>query len=112
MGFLSDLATLLNAGLTVSDLRDLAKLDAQKLPAAQDPTPPADPPTPPDAPDPAPTPPDDSTILGAIEKLTATIQASNIINSGGNVPKPETVDDILAANLERLGGAPPNGNAT
>lgn len=35
-------------------------------------------------------------ILAAIEKLTGAVQAANIRNMGGNTPKQETADDVLA----------------
>lgn len=113
MGFLSDLATLLNAGLSVADIKELAKINStsQIQPAPTDPTP--DPaPAPDPAPDPAPTPtpdpaPDekDNAILSEISKLTSAIQAANILNSSKKeMPKQETADDILSANIRRMGG--------
>ena len=104
MGFLSDLATLLNAGLSVSDIKDLARINATaqitpEAPAAD--PPPADPPA---ADPPAPTQ-AETAILTEISKLTSAIQAANILNSAKTgLPKTETVDDILAANIARMGG--------
>lgn len=119
MGFLSDLATLLNAGLSVSDIKDLARINATAQitpeaptadPPASDP-PAADPPDadPPDADPPASDPPAptqaETAILTEISKLTSAIQAANILNSAKTgLPKTETVDDILAANISRMGG--------
>ena len=113
MGFLSDLATLLNAGLSVADIKDLAKINADVhiQPAPNDPTPAPDPAQDP-APDPAPAPaPDqaqdakDDAILSEISKLTSAIQAANILNSSKKeMPKTETTDDILSANIRRMGG--------
>lgn len=112
MGFLSDLATLLNAGISVSDIKELAKINAdvhiQPAPNDQAPTPAPDAPAPDPAPDPAPTPaPDakDDAILSEISKLTSAIQAANILNSSKKeMPKQETADDILSANIRRMGG--------
>lgn len=116
MGFLSDLATLLNAGLSVADIKELAKINADVhiQPAPNDPAPdPAPAPAPDDqgpAPAPAPTPdpaPDvkDDAILSEISKLTSAIQAANILNSSKKeMPKQETADDILSANIRRMGG--------
>lgn len=114
MGFLSDLATLLNAGLSVSDIKDLARINAtaQITPEAPTADPPAsDPPAadPPDADPPASDPPAptqaETAILTEISKLTSAIQAANILNSAKTgLPKTETVDDILAANISRMGG--------
>lgn len=112
MGFLSDLATLLNAGLSVADIKDLAKINADVhiQPAPNDPEPtPAPDPAPDQAPnDPAPDPaPDakDDAILSELSKLTSAIQAANILNSSKKeMPKTETVDDILSANIRRMGG--------
>lgn len=115
MGFLSDLATLLNAGLSVADIKELAKINStsQIQPAPNDPTPePAPAPDPAPGPDPAPNPapdpaPDDkdSAILSEISKLTSAIQAANILNSSKKeMPKTETTDDILSANIRRMGG--------
>lgn len=117
MGFLSDLATLLNAGLSVSDIKELAKInstsqitpaptDPSPAPAPDDPTPapaPTDP-APSPAPDPAPDAKDDA-ILSEISKLTSAIQAANILNSSKKeIPQTETTDDILSANIRRMGG--------
>lgn len=113
MGFLSDLATLLNAGLSVADIKDLAKINADVhiQPAPNDPAPapaPDDPaPTPaPDDPKPDPAPDEkDNAILSEISKLTSAIQAANILNSSKKeMPKTETADDILSANIRRMGG--------
>ena len=117
MGFLSDLATLLNAGLSVSDIKELAKINStsQITRAPNDPAPapapddqaPSDPapaPAPAPAPDPAPDAKDDA-ILSEISKLTSAIQAANILNSSKKeIPKTETTDDILSANIRRMGG--------
>lgn len=110
MGFLSDLATLLNAGLSVADIKELAKINStSQIPPAPDPTPdpapdPAPDPTPDPAPDPAPDAKDDA-ILSEISKLTSAIQAANILNSSKKeMPKTETTDDILSANIRRMGG--------
>ena len=108
MGFLSDLATLLNSGLSVSDIKDLARINAtaQFTPEAQ----PAPEPTPAPEPEaPASEPPAqtqaETAILTEISKLTSAIQAANILNSAKTgLPKTETVDDILAANITRMGG--------
>lgn len=117
MGFLSDLATLLNAGLSVSNIKDLARINAtaQFTPEAPapEPTPTPEPEAPasdPPAPEaPASDPPAqtqaETAILTEISKLTSAIQAANILNSAKTgIPKTETVDDILAANIARMGG--------
>lgn len=112
MGFLSDLATLLNAGLSVSDIKELAKINStsQITTPAPDPAPAPAPAPAPDDPAPAPTPdpaPDakDDAILSEISKLTSAIQAANILNSAKTeMPKAETADDILSANIRRMGG--------
>lgn len=118
MGFLSDLATLLNAGLSVSDIKDLARINAtaqftpeaqpapETTPAPEPEAPASDPPAP-EAP--ASEPPAqtqaETAILTEISKLTSAIQAANILNSAKTgLPKTETVDDILAANITRMGG--------
>lgn len=113
MGFLSDLATLLNAGLSVADIKELAKInsDVHIQPAPNDPEPTTaqDDPAPApaqDDPEPAPTPDaNDGAILSEISKLTSAIQAANILNSSKKeMPKTETTDDILSANIRRMGG--------
>lgn len=111
MGFLSDLATLLNAGLSVSDIKELAKINStSQITPAPDPAP-APAPDPAPAPTPAPAPDDpapdakDDAILSEISKLTSAIQAANILNSSKKeMPKTETTDDILSANIRRMGG--------
>ena len=115
MGFLSDLATLLNAGLSVSDIKDLARINAtaQFTPEAPAPEPTPEPEAPAADP-PAPEAPAsdlpaqtqaETAILTEISKLTSAIQAANILNSAKTgLPKTETVDDILAANIARMGG--------
>lgn len=122
MGFLSDLATLLNAGMTVADIKDLAKINS----SAQ-----ITPETPEKAPEPLPddqkdkSPSDqkkapegqkndsqtqteaETAILTEISKLTSAIQAANILNSAKTgMPKQETTDDILAGTIRQMGGAP------
>lgn len=42
-------------------------------------------------------------ILAAIEKLTGAVQAANIRNMGGNTPKQETADDVLAQIINPTG---------
>lgn len=112
MGFLSDLATLLNAGLSVSDIKELAKINStSQITPAPDPAPAPTPAPAPDDPAPAPAPDDpapdakDDAILSEISKLTSAIQAANILNSSKKeMPKTETTDDILSANIRRMGG--------
>lgn len=122
MGFLSDLATLLNAGMTVADIKELAKINSNAQIT-------------PETPEKAPETPQDSqtdkslsgqtnapegqkndnqtqteaetAILTEISRLTSAIQAANILNSAkSGMPQQETTDDILAGNIRQMGGGP------
>ncbi len=115
MGFLSDLATLLNAGLSVADIKELAKINStsQITPAPNDPAPDPSPEAQPDTksaeqPEQANSETQtqaETAILSEISKLTSAIQAANILNSAKTeMPKAETADDILSANIRRMGG--------
>lgn len=118
MGFLSDLATLLNAGLSVSDIKDLARINAtSQFTGNQDPeqqpaqqpeqqtAPPEQQPAPVEDQQEQPATQAETAILTEISKLTSAIQAANILNSAKTgLPKTETVDDILAANIKKMGG--------
>lgn len=80
--------------------------EEQTPPAEAEQTPPAEAEQTPPAESKAAAPAGNDAILAAISKLTGAIQASNIINSRQNGPKPQSVDEILAG---VLGGNPPEG---
>ena len=105
MGFLSDVATLLKAGLTIDDVKELVKMNgsAEKVPDQQmEVVDLKEPETKDDAKDGSDMKYD--AVMKAISKLTSTIQASNIINSTGKQEPELSVDDILANNIRSWDG--------